>query len=142
MGAGLSCDNRGTLRGFVIRCTGIAGCWTANRRRRDNKLELNLRLPPEVRALFWEYGDREVSLESERDFVMGRVLSAADWDGLRWLRREVGEAAIRDYLDRTRGRLLSPRQLRLWQVLLGLPEETVTAWIGNERRRLWDRRAG
>lgn len=102
---------------------------------------MNLRLPPEVRALFWEYGDREVSFEREPDFVIGRVLSSADWDDLCWLRREVGEAAIRDYLERTRGRLLSPRQLRLWQVLLGLSEETVSAWIGNESR-LWDRRAG
>jgi hypothetical protein len=74
--------------------------------------------------------------------VIGRVLSAGDWESLRWLRRAAGEASIRAYLERTRGRLLSPRQLRLWQVLLGLPEETVTAWLGGEARRLWDRRAG
>ena len=99
-------------------------------------------LPPQVRSLFWEYGDRDVSLEGERDFVMGRVLSTGGWEAIRWLRGEVGEASLREYLSRTRGRLLSPRQLRLWQVLLDLPEETVTAWIESTARQVWDRRAG
>jgi hypothetical protein len=95
-----------------------------------------------VRSLFWEYGDRDVSLEGDRDFVTGRVLSAGGWEALRWLRREMGESSLRDYLSRTRGRLLSPRQLRLWQVLLDLPEETVTKWIEGTARQVWDRRAG
>lgn len=99
-------------------------------------------LPPQVRSLFWEYGERDVSLEREPDFVMGRVLSAGDWESVRWLRRELGDVALRDYLSRTSGRLLSPRQLRLWQVLLDLPEETVTRWLQKETRQVWDGRAG
>lgn len=99
-------------------------------------------LPSDVRSLFWEYGERDMSLERERDLVIGRVLSAGDWESVRWLRRELGDAAIANYLGRTAGRLLSPRQLRLWQVLLDLPEEIVTGWLKKETRRLWDGRAG
>jgi hypothetical protein len=99
-------------------------------------------LPPEVRSLFWEYGDRTVSLERDRDLVMGRVLSAGDWEALRWLRREVGDSALIEYLSRTEGRLLSPRQLRLWQALLDLPPDAVTDWITRPARQVWDRRAG
>ncbi len=101
-----------------------------------------LSLPPEVRSLFWEYGEHDISLERERDFVIGRVLSAGDWESLLWLRRELGDVALRDYLDRTGGRHLSSRQLRLWQVLLDLPDEMVTRWLQRESRRVWDRRAG
>ncbi len=100
------------------------------------------RLPAQVRPLFWEFGDaREVSLEHDSDFVVGRILSAGDWDALLWLRREAGDASIRDYLSRTRGRGLTPQQLRLWQVLLDLPEPVVTAWLHGDARRLWDGRA-
>lgn len=99
-------------------------------------------LPAGVRALFWEYGERELSLERDRDFVIGRVLTAGDWDSVRWLRGAVGDAAIREYLNRTGGRQLSPRQLRLWQVLLELPEEAVERWLDTETRRIWDGRAG
>jgi hypothetical protein len=99
-------------------------------------------LPPEVGTLFWEYGDGTVSLEADRDLVLGRVLSAGSWDALRWLRREVGNSSIGEYLNRTHGHLLSPRQLRLWQALLDIPEETVTRWIESTARQVWDRRAG
>lgn len=99
-------------------------------------------LPPRVAALFWEYAGDEMSLERDRDFIVGRVLSTGDWECVRWLRREVGDQAIRDHLTRTCGRLLSPRQLRLWQVLLDVREETVTSWLAQDRRRLWDKRAG
>lgn len=99
-------------------------------------------LPAGVRSLFWEYGEPGPSLERDRDFVIGRVLSAGDWESIRWLRRELRDSGIRDYLSRTDGRLLSRRQLRLWQVLLDLDEQMVGGWLQRETRQLWDRRAG
>ena len=99
-------------------------------------------LPAGVRSLFHEYGDRELSLAGDRDLVVGRVLSAGDWASVRWLWRELGDDGIRDYVRRTRARRLSPRQVRLWQVLLGLDEGEVAAWLSDPGRRSWDRRAG
>ena len=99
-------------------------------------------LPPEVRTLFWEHGDRPLSLENDHDLVLGRVLSAGSWEAIRWLRAQVGEPVLREYLSQTRGRMLSPRQLRLWQVLLDLPEQAVSQWIEGAARQVWDRRAG
>ncbi len=119
--------------------------WTARQHTRDNSVVSQPEtkpLPPEVRTLFWEYGDGTVSLEADRELVLGRVLSAGTWETVRWLRREVGDSSLRDYLSRTHGRLLTPRQLRLWQVLLDLPEDAVTVWITSTARQVWDRRAG
>ena len=98
-------------------------------------------LPPGVQSLFWDYPEGRVSLDRDRDFVIDRVLSAGEWEAIRWLRREVGGEAIRAYLLRTRGRRLSPRQLRLWQVLLDLPKEEVDGWVNDAARRHWDARA-
>jgi hypothetical protein len=91
--------------------------------------------------LFWEYGERPISLDRDRDFVIDRVLAEGDWESIRWLRREVGADAIRVHLSRTHGRRLSPRQLRLWQVLLDLPAAEIDAWIHDGARRIWDERA-
>jgi hypothetical protein len=104
--------------------------------------ESSVPLPPRVQSLFWDTGRRDVSLEREGDFVIGRVLSAGDWESVLWLRSATGDASLRDYVIRTRGRLLSPRQLRLWQVLLDLPQESVDQWLAAPERRVWDRRAG
>lgn len=123
----------------------IGWMWTARQYTRDNSVVSQPEakpLPPEVRTLFWEYGDGTVSLEVDRELVVGRVLSAGTWEAVRWLRREVGDSFLRDYLSRTHGRLLAPRQLRLWQVLLDLPEDAVTLWIASAARQVWDRRAG
>jgi hypothetical protein len=98
-------------------------------------------LPPAVQALFWEYGDRTISLDRDRELVIDRVLVEGDWESIRWLRSALGTDAVRVHLLRTRGRRLSPRQLRLWQVLLDLPVAEVDAWIQDGTRRIWDERA-
>jgi hypothetical protein len=97
-------------------------------------------LPPALAPLFWNCAPGAVSLRDHADFVAGRVLSEGSWDAILWLRRERGDAAIEDYLRRTSGRLLSPRQLRLWECLLGLPHDLVTSWIERPERRIWDGR--
>jgi hypothetical protein len=58
------------------------------------------------------------------------------------LRRTAGDEALRARIVATRGRRLSPRQLRLWQLLLDLPEAEVTVWLAEPARMVWDRRSG
>jgi hypothetical protein len=50
-----------------------------------------------------------------------------------WLRRELTDAAIAETLQRTRGRLLSPRQLRFWERVLGLDDDAVSGWIADRQ---------
>lgn len=99
-------------------------------------------LPEHVRALFWDHDEGVVTWEASPDLVISRVLSAGGWEGIQWLRRHAGDAAIRAYLERTRGRALSPRQLRLWETVLGLSHQEVTSWIEDTARRVWERRLG
>jgi hypothetical protein len=59
-----------------------------------------------------------------------------------WLRRELSDAAIAEYLERTRGRHSSPRQLRFWELVRGLDDDAVSGWIADRQggSKLWDRR--
>ena len=106
-----------------------------------NLEESNPQLPASVSQLFWEYEAGAVSWDAHRDFIVERVLARGDWDALRWIRARAGDEVLRDILTGTRGRSLSRAQLRFWQLLLDLPEEQVTAWLGTKSREIWHRRS-
>ncbi len=92
--------------------------------------------------LLWDVAPGAVRLSRHRDFLIGRILARGGWAAVEWLRRELSDAAIADYLERTRGRLLSPRQLRFWELVLGLDDDAVSRWIADRpgASKLWDRR--
>lgn len=98
------------------------------------------RLPEEMYALFWEYDPRTLSLDQDRDLIIGRVLSAAGWDGIRWLLSEFGENALRDWILMSRGRNLSPPRIRFWELVLGLPHSQVNKWLSEPGRKVWEER--
>jgi hypothetical protein len=99
-------------------------------------------LPSEVRGLLHDCDPDRVTWEAHREFLIDRILSDGDWDAVLWLRRTAGDEALRARIVATRGRRLSPRQLRLWQLLLDLPEAEVTVWLAEPARIVWDRRSG
>ncbi len=90
--------------------------------------------------LLWDVNEGEVSWEEHRDFLVRRILTCGSWDRIRALRRRIGDKAITDFLTRTRGRALEPRQLRFWEAILGLAHDQVSDWIADERRQSWDHR--
>lgn len=98
--------------------------------------------PNHVQALFWDVDPRQVSLDRDVAFILGRVLSAGGFRSIQWLRTVLGDGVIRSYLERTRGRHLSARQLRFWEVILDLPRPMVEGWLRDEARKIWERRAG
>ena len=99
-------------------------------------------LPEEVRETLWEYRPDDVTWEGNREFIVERVLSRGTWDAVRWVRSQVGDSGLGDVIVRSRGRMLTPAQLRFWQLILGLPENVVTGWLESEDRIIWDRKAG
>jgi hypothetical protein len=95
-------------------------------------------LPEFLRPFFWDCDFKSLDRLRDGDFVIGRVLASGTWDAIQWLRREFGDTAIRDHILRHRGRALSSEQLRLWQVLVGLPDEAVSEWLASPERRIWE----
>jgi hypothetical protein len=99
-----------------------------------------MRLPEFLRPCFWDHAFGRLRWERDRDFIVGRVLAHGSWQAVQWVREQLDDAALRAWLRERRGRGLSPRQLRYWQLALGLPRREVTAWLAAPERQIWDRR--
>ena len=99
-------------------------------------------LPKDVTQLFWNQNPRDVSWDLHRDWVIGRVLSAGPWSAIVWLRRQLGDRALCEWIVHHEGRGLSARQIRFWQVVLEIPEEIVDEWLKSDSHRIWNQRVG
>ena len=97
-------------------------------------------LPESLATLFWDHPGGGVSWEEHREFVIDRVLSHGSWDAIRWVRARAADDELRAVIQRTRGRRLSRRQLRFWQLVLDLPDGDVDEWLRAPERTLWDGR--
>jgi hypothetical protein len=99
------------------------------------------RLPRAVRDLFWDLDSRALRLDRDREQIIGRVLSHGPWDTVQWLRKQVGDEAVRDWILRHQGRGLSPQQLRFWEAILALPHHPVSEWVRAARESVWGQRS-
>jgi len=69
-------------------------------------------LPENIRPYFWDYPSAELSLETDQSLIIQRILTSGSWDSVLWLRSQVGDHTLKEWLISHRGRGLSPRQLR------------------------------
>jgi hypothetical protein len=102
--------------------------------------KLDADTPAFVRRLFWDLPKSRLGVVRDADLIVGRVLAVGGWDSIRWLRRTMGDDRIETFLRQRRGGGLSPRQLRYWQLLLGLSAREVDAWIGAPAAKIWSER--
>jgi hypothetical protein len=91
--------------------------------------------------LFWDYPAGSIDPGRDRDLVIRRVTAEGGWREMSLLRSRVGDEAIRNVIERTEARGLSPQRIRFWQLLLGLPARKADAWVRRERGSTWARRA-
>lgn len=98
-------------------------------------------LPARLARLFWEYPARSLSLDEDRQLVVCRVAGEGGLGEIRLLRARVGDTAIRQVIERTSARGLSPQRIRFWQLLLGLPARRVDAWVSRARASTWAKRS-
>lgn len=95
-------------------------------------------IPESLEPLFWDCEPAALDESVDRDFVVGRILASGTWDTIRWARQRYGDDVIRDWIVRHRGRSLTAPQVRLWELLVGLPAEDVAAWLQSPERRIWE----
>jgi len=99
-------------------------------------------LPKSLKPYFGDYPFSKLSLRRDRELVIRRVLSSGSWDAVCWLRKKIGDEDLKKWLIIHRGRGLSPRQLRFWELVLELPKRDVNAWVKVARETPWGRRCG
>jgi hypothetical protein len=95
----------------------------------------------EFARLFWDYPPGSITPEADRDLLVRRVTAEGGWREMSLLRSRVGDDAIRDVIERTEARGLSPQRIRFWQLVLGLPARRADAWVRRAQESTWARRA-
>jgi hypothetical protein len=90
--------------------------------------------------LFWDYAARSIRPDADRELVVRRVTAEGGWHEMSLLRSRVGDEAIREVIERTEARGLSPQRIRFWQLVLGLPPRRADAWVRRARESTWARR--
>jgi hypothetical protein len=98
------------------------------------------KLPSFLGEIFWDYDFKLLSLEEDRNLVIGRVLAEGNLEAIRWLRAAIGNDALREWIMEREGRGLTPQQIRFWELILHLPHRQVNAWLRSEGRQIWDKR--
>jgi hypothetical protein len=81
-----------------------------------------------------------LSLSRDRELVVRRILAEGGLLHVRFIRRNIGDEAIRDVLVSSQARGLSPQRIRFWQLLLDLPAKVANAWVREARGETWARR--
>ncbi|MBN2117499.1 MAG: hypothetical protein JW730_13060 [Anaerolineales bacterium] len=97
-------------------------------------------LPKSLKPFFWDYPFSKLSLNTDRDLIIRRVLSSGSWDAVCWVRKEIGDENLKKWLIAHKGRGLSPRQLRFWELILDLPKRQVNTWVRVARETPWGKR--
>jgi len=98
------------------------------------------RLPQRLLPFFWEFDFGQLTWKTDADLIIGRILTAGDWQSIQWLRRRLPDAALHEWILRRRGAGLSSRQLRFWELILELPHRQVNVWLRDPARLLWEGR--
>ena len=92
-------------------------------------------VPECVAELFWDAPARPLELARYESLLVRRIVNEGRWPACLWLRATLGDRTIEKWLRRSRGRGVGRRALRLWQVLLGLPESMVGGSARGSRRK-------
>jgi len=100
----------------------------------------NAELPGYLKEIFWDVDFRALRWAQHRDFIIGRILALGTWGEVRWLRATVGDTMLREWLIEKQGARLDARTLRFWELILGLPRKSVSAWLAARASNPWDQR--
>jgi hypothetical protein len=97
-------------------------------------------LPSFLKPFFWDTEFSRLKWSSHQDFIIQRILAEGDWRAVQWLRRRLGDEALRAWILQHRARGLDKRRLRFWELILPLPNNTVHSWLHSTRNTPWERR--
>ena len=104
--------------GRLSACARILGQWLFDPRALDRLRRASL--PPAFRRFFWDTPLSSLSVETHRDFILGRLLEWGDRQALRWVFRTYPKASLKEFLRRRGVEILSKKNWRFYALLLGL----------------------
>jgi hypothetical protein len=98
------------------------------------------KLPKNLKPLFWDYDFKQLSWQQDKDLIISRILEKGDWQSILWLRHQLSDKELSTWIIAKEGRGLELRQLRFWELILGLPHRIVNTWIKDQKKNPWNQR--
>jgi hypothetical protein len=89
---------------------------------------------------FWDCDPESLSWARHRDFIIFRLLANGDMDAARWLRKKVGDEALRHWFISHSARGLSPQQINYWALILDIDAKLAAPWIETAANSIWEKR--
>ena len=89
-----------------------------------------------VAKYFWDNDVSALSWEQHKNFVIRRILQYGDFQSTQWLRRQLGDNELRNWIIMQNGRGLTPRQIRYWALILDIETPLADEWVKAARNSL------
>ena len=86
------------------------------------------RLPDAFRQYFWDYPSADLSLKTDQSLIIQHILANGSLEAIQWLRSQVGDQVLKEWIISRRGRGLSVRQIHFWGLILDIPEDELKEW--------------
>jgi hypothetical protein len=99
-----------------------------------------MEFPSSVRNLLWEYAVDDFQVdETALDTVLERVMQHGGWAEINWLLQTVDSDRLRSFLEDRGRRTLTPRDLRFWAHVCGVPADEQNGWVDEamQREQMW-----
>jgi len=90
-------------------------------------------LPEHLAPFFWDFDFAHLAWRGHEDYITARLLAVGDLAATRWLRAQLGDRALAEFILRTHARGLRPEQITFWSALFHFPQE-VTVELLRETR--------
>lgn len=102
-------------------------------------LSMPVSLDP-VSKFFWDIDISALSWERDQDFIIRRLLQSGDSQSLHWLRSQINDHDLKEWIIRHNGRGLSPRQIRYWALMLEIEPALADGWVKSVADLPWEKR--
>ena len=95
-------------------------------------------IPETLRPLFPDVAFEKLDWKEHRNLIIRRVLEAGTLEMVAWLRAQVSDAELAEWITARHGAGLLPQKLRYWQLALKLDSRSVDEWVRGRRSHLWE----
>ena len=100
-----------------------------------NALKNNRGLPESLFPLFWEYDPMKIDLVKHAGLIIGRIMERGSWASMLWLQKTYSGGQLVSFLEQRGHRMLPPRELNYWALVIGVDTVKRGKWLKNVREK-------
>jgi hypothetical protein len=100
-------------------------------------------MPVDIKPItryFWDTDIASLTWERYKDFIIRRILQYGDFQSWQWLRAQLGDTELRDWIVAHNARGLTPHQIRYWALILDIESNLADNWVKAAANTIWEQR--